>query len=58
MFYYSSRLARRYQVAIPDQETAIAVVRAVMSNHTLKRDEIIPGGKKTPDEISASILRC
>ena len=53
---FISQLARRYQVAIPDQETAIAVVRAVMANHTLKRDEIIPGGKKTPDEISQSGL--
>jgi hypothetical protein len=33
---FINQLARRYQVAIPDQETVIAVVRAVMANHTLK----------------------
>jgi hypothetical protein len=53
---FINQLARRHQVAIPDQETAITAVRAVMANHTLKRDEIIPGGKKTPDEISQSSL--
>ena len=41
-----------YESAMPVETDAMAVVKAAMVNRRLRRDEPMPGGSSTPDEIS------
>lgn len=50
--FFIEELGELYEFAMPVEADAKAVVKAAMVNRRLSRDEPMPGGSSTPDEIS------
>lgn len=50
-FLVVERLRELYKGALPREADALGIVKAVIANRCLERDEIIPGTSVTPDEV-------
>lgn len=50
-FLVAERLRELYKGSLPREADALGIVKAVIANRCLERDEIIPGTSVTPDEV-------
>lgn len=50
---FIDRLLDIYPNAVPNESNSMAIIKSVIGNSYVNRDNILPGGDKTPDEVCA-----
>ena len=55
---FINELLNIYPDAVPNESNSMAIIKSVIGNSYVNRDNILPGGDKTPDEVcSAGLVR-